>query len=156
MRSKAAKKRMPPNSGSSKVITIALVATALALTVASMHWIQKLVFDLPFTESIVIEKMWASASRDKIFVHLTLVNKGNVPVQLDSILINGEPLNNYRGASQGEFYTGLIIHVGESRSGTISIPYEPPLREGMIMKFDIVTSTDNHYVFFITIPSKPS
>jgi len=155
LRSKITKRKIPDTTGTSKVTTILLVAVTLTLVVAGIHWIQRLVLNLSFTESVAIEKIWVTASEEKIFVHVTLVNKGNVPVQLDSILINDEPIQNYRGTSQGEFTTGMELQVGESKDGIISIPYEPPFREGMLVKFDVVTSTDNHYPFFITIPSKP-
>jgi len=126
LRPNITKRKIPDTKGASKVTNILLGAVILTLVVAGIHWIQRLVLNLSFTESVAIEKIWVSASEDTIFLHVTLVNKGNVPVQLDSILINDEPIQNYRGTSQGEFTTGMGLQVGESKEGTISIPYEPP------------------------------
>jgi flagellin-like protein len=156
------KKLLKDRRGISPVITtVILVAVGIAIAVAIALWMSGLVGLFTRFEKIEIKNSYVDVDNGDFVVYVTFANTGSSDASIDSVLINGKPLEAWGAGLQTDppvvSGTPLAVPVGTTISLTITIPPgtksgEAELKSGVTVTVTLHSTSGKDYPTSVALP----
>ena len=137
------------------IATIIIVSVAIVMSIAVAYWMLGLGSSFTRFEKLEFSSAYVEDVSGNYFVHIKIKNTGSAALTIDSILLNGKPVDAYAVNGSDTVVVSWVsqtLEPGQQTDGTIQLTKGIKWTSGMSVEVTIHTTSGRDYPKVVVLP----